>query len=57
MAYEKFGAELGMGGGLIGKCYAIPTTHGGLNEIRPYMDRFIRHFKEHPINCFLVTRI
>lgn len=28
MAYEKFGAEWGVGDGPTGRCYAIPTMHG-----------------------------
>lgn len=56
-AHEKFGAEWGVGDGPTGKCYAIPTMHGGVGAIKPYVDKFIQYAKEHPMNRFLVTRI
>lgn len=56
-AHEKFGAEWGVGDGPTGKCYAIPTMHGGVEEIKPYVKRFIQYAKDHPLNRFLVTRI
>lgn len=56
-AYERFGAEWGVGNGITGKSYAIPTMHGGVNEIKPYVDKFLRFAKEHPMNRFLVTRV
>lgn len=40
-----------------GQCYAIPTMHGGIDAIRPYVDEFIAYAKEHPEFTFLVTRI
>lgn len=57
VAYEKFGAEWGVGDGPTGKCYAIPTMHGGLEEIRPYAKKFIEYAKAHPMNRFLLTRV
>ena len=56
-AYEKFGAEWGVGDGPTGQCYAIPTMHGGLNDIRPYAEQFITYAKAHPKNRFLLTRV
>ncbi len=56
-AYEKFGAEWGVGDGPTGRCYAIPTMHGGLDAIRPYVKKFIEYAKEHPMNRFLLTRV
>ena len=56
-AHKKFGAEWGVGEGPTGKCYAIPTMHGGINEIKPYVDTFLQYAKDHPMNRFLVTRI
>ena len=41
-AHEKFGAEWGVCDGPTGKCYAIPTMHGGIDEIKPYVDRFLQ---------------
>lgn len=57
IAHEKFGAEWGVGDGPTGKCYAIPTMHGGLEEIRPYAKKFIEYAKAHPMNRFLLTRV
>lgn len=57
IAYERFGAEWGVGVGPTGKCYAIPTMQGGVETIRPYVDEFIRYAEQHPEQTFLVTRI
>lgn len=57
LAYEKFGAEWGVGVGPAGKCYAIPTMQGGVETIRPYVDQFIEYAKQNPSKIFLVTRI
>ncbi|VBB46480.1 conserved hypothetical protein [uncultured Paludibacter sp.] len=57
IAYEKFGATWGKGVGLQGKCYAIPTMHGGIDKIKPYVDEFIHFAKENKNLKFLVTRI
>jgi len=57
LAHEKFGAEWGVGDGPTGQYYAIPTMHGGLDAIRPYVDKFIAYAKAHPQNRFLLTRI
>lgn len=57
IAYEKFGAVWGLGVGLQGHSYAIPTMHGGPEAIRPYVDEFITFAKAHPELTFLVTRI
>lgn len=56
-AMRNFGAEWGVGVGMTGQCYAIPTMHGGVEEIRPYVDDFIAFAKLHPEKYFLVTRI
>lgn len=57
IAYEEFGAIWGQGIGLQGQCYGIPTMHGGVNDIKPYVDEFIDFAKSHPELKFLVTRI
>ena len=57
IAYEKFGAEWGVGVGRTGQCYAIPTMQGGVETIRPYVDDFIRYAEQHPELTFFVTRI
>lgn len=56
-AYEKFGAEWGVGDGPTGQCYAIPVAHTNLELMQPYVDRFIEYAKAHPMNRFLLTRI
>ncbi len=57
VANLKFGAEWGVGVGLTGQCYAIPTMQGGVETIKPYTDQFIAFAAEHPELTFLVTRI
>lgn len=56
-AYKHFGAEWGVGIGPTGQCYAIPTMHGGVDDIRPYVEDFVEYAKSHPLNRFLLTRI
>ena len=57
LAYNRFGAIWGQGVGLQGQSYAIPTMHGGVDVIKPYVDEFILFAKKHPEYKFLVTRI
>lgn len=57
IAYKKFGAIMGQGVGLQGQSYGIPTMHGGVDVIKPYVDEFIDFAKMHPELKFLVTRI
>jgi len=57
IAYDKFGAVWGQGVGPQGQCYAIPTMHGPISEIKPYVDEFLQYAKEHPQNRFLLTRV
>lgn len=56
-AYEKFGAVWGVGVGLQGQSYAIPTMHGGVEEIKPYVEEFIEYARLHTEYDFLLTRI
>ena len=56
-ALEHFGAVWGVGVGLQGQSYAIPTMQGGLDAIRPYVDQFIEFAAAHREYTFLVTRI
>lgn len=53
----KFGAIYGQGFGLQGQSFAIPTMHGGVDAIRPYVDRFIAFARSNPHLKFYVTRI
>lgn len=56
-ANMKFGAEWGVGVGLTGQTYAIPTMQGGIETIKPYVDEFIEFAKQRQDLKFLVTRI
>ncbi|MDI9605426.1 MAG: hypothetical protein QM305_08945 [Bacteroidota bacterium] len=57
IARERFGAIWGQGVGLQGQSYGIPTMHGGVEEIKPYVDEFIEFARSHPELTFLVTRV
>lgn len=57
MARLYFGAVIGNGDGIQGQSYAIPTMQGGVDTIRPYVDKFIAYARQHPDRQFLVTRI
>ena len=57
LAYEKFGAVWGLGVGLAGQSYAIPTMHGGVDAIKPYVDQFIEMAKVMKDKKFYVTKI
>lgn len=57
LAYERFGAVWGQGAGLQGKSYGIPTMHGGIDTIAPYVDEFIAFAREHRELKFFVTEI
>lgn len=57
IAFDRFGAEWGVGVGLTGKCYAIPTMHGGVEKIAPYVDEFVDFARSHKEMKFLVTRV
>ncbi len=56
-ALDKFGAVWGVGVGMQGQSYAIPTMQGPVETIRPYVDQFIDFAKAHPEQHFLVTAI
>lgn len=57
IAADQFGAIWGQGVGLQRQSYAIPTMHGGVEELKPYVDEFIEFAKQNPDFDFLVTRI
>ena len=57
VAYRKFGAIWGQGVGLQGQSYGIPTMHGGVEAIKPYVDEFIAFVRQHQDLVFLVTRV
>ena len=57
LAYDRFGAVWGQGVGLQGQSYGIPTMHGGVDVVKPYVDEFIAFAKQHPEMKFFVTKI
>ena len=57
VALVRFGAQWGQGEGIQGQSYAIPTMQGGVETIKPYVDRFLDLAYEWDQNTFLVTRI
>lgn len=57
IANKKFGAEWGVGEGLTGKCYALPTMEGGVDYIAEKVRRFLECAKTHPEMKFYVTKI
>lgn len=56
-AVRFFGAKMGVGVGIQGHSYAIPTMQGPVSTIKPYVDQFIDFAKHNPHQHFLVTRI
>ncbi len=56
-AFNRFGAVWGQGVGLQGNSYAIPTMQGGIDTIKPYVDRFIEFAKYEKALTFYVTKI
>ena len=57
VAYKQFGAEWGVGEGLTGQCYALPTMEGGVDYVQEKVNNFIDCALAHPELTFLVTRI
>lgn len=56
-AYEDFGAVWGLGVGLQGQSYAIPTMQGDIGNIALYIKQFIDFAKLTPQYEYLVTPI
>ena len=56
VAMEKFGAVWGIGEGLQGRSYAIPTMEG-LENLAPAVRRFTAFARQHQELRFLVTAI
>lgn len=62
LATKKFGAEIGIGEGLTGQTYAIPTKDTNLKvlflkDIKKHVDKFITYAGYNPLTHFLVTKI
>lgn len=56
-ALKDFGALMGIGEGMQGKSYAIPTTGCSKREMAEAVERFIVYASQHPTLHFLVTAI
>ena len=56
VALQKFGAQMGIGEGIQGQSYAIPSTEG-LRLLSEAIHRFCIYASEHPEKKFLVTKI
>lgn len=55
-AFKQFGAEWGVGEGLTGKCYALPTMEGE-ESFRDAVVRFTECARQNPDKVFLVTAV
>lgn len=57
IANLNFGAEWGVGEGITGQCYALPTMEGGVDYIAGKVQNFISCAKCHPELKFFVTKV
>lgn len=62
LAYKKFGAKLGVGFGLEGRSFALPSKDNDIKtmplaNIKNYIDMFIQFAKDKSNLTFLVTEI
>ena len=55
-AHKHFGAEWGVGEGLTGRTYALPTMEGK-DAMKDAVNRFIACARQHPELTFLVTAV
>ena len=55
-AHKKFGAEWGVGEGITGRTYALPTMEGEAS-LKHAVEHFIACAKQHPELTFLVTAV
>ena len=55
-AHKKYGAEWGVGEGLTGRTYALPTMEGDAS-LKKAVEHFIACAKAHPELTFLVTAV
>lgn len=61
-AHEQFGAEMGVGEGLTGKCYAFPTLGKNFQkrsdeQLAVSVARFYKTARENPDTTFLLTKV
>lgn len=57
IAHEKFGAKMGIGVGITGDTYAIPTMFDNIEPIKRFVFDFINHAWLNSNQTFLVTEI
>lgn len=62
LAWNKFGAEMGVGEGLTGQCYALPTMDESfntlsLNDLKEKIEKFVKVCNKYPEKIFLLTKI
>ena len=55
-AHKHFGAQWGVGEGLTGRTYALPTMEGK-DSMKAAVDRFVACARQHPELTFLVTAV
>ncbi|MBP5327909.1 MAG: hypothetical protein J6Y98_08370 [Bacteroidales bacterium] len=55
-AHKNFGAEWGVGEGLTGRTYALPTMEG-VASLKRAVDNFTACARQHPELTFLVTAV
>lgn len=55
-AYKQFGAQWGVGDGLTGRTYALPTMEGE-TSMKKAVERFTDCARQHPELTFLVTAV
>ena len=55
-AHKHFGAQWGVGEGLTGRTYALPTMEGKAS-MKAAVDRFVACARQHPELTFLVTAV
>jgi hypothetical protein len=55
-AHQRFGAEWGVGEGLTGQTYALPTMEGVV-AFAQAAARFVAYAAEHPELTFLLTKV
>lgn len=61
-AHRKFGAKMGVGEGMTGQSYALPTLGWYMEqfrfcELRKYLDHFLKYVMAHPEKKFLLTKV
>ena len=55
-ANQRFGAEWGVGEGLTGRCYALPTMEGTAS-LQKAVEKFVACARQHKELTFLVTAV